>query len=232
MGEVQTQMGQALAVEAAKEPEQSFSIVILGAMNPRIHHPLWYQQHNLISDAETAEATSEKNELIVLPQLAQFTASGINIICQQARWDIRTNLMSLRARIMEMAARIFDELLPETPVNLYAFNNDFHLKTKVPQVKQAISGRLASAGFQLSLPRIEAASLILSHEGPDKGQVNIRIEGSNRSPSEVFVGTNANHPVTTAGKFNIRPMLDRDYDADFQSAKLYADNVVKLIDGD
>jgi hypothetical protein len=65
-----------------REPEQQvFSVVILGNFNPKIFHPLWYAQNELIAKQEIDEAddvlcSSEVSSSI----LTGFTSKSNSIV--------------------------------------------------------------------------------------------------------------------------------------------------------
>src|SRR5258708_407316 len=114
-----------------------FSIVALGPMNPRLHHPLWYKVIGAISEDEQAAALAAPN-LVVLPPLSRFEVSGITIGCQENRWEISTEQSSLRSRIKDIACLVFQKLF-ETPIQLFGFNNNFQMETSVPNVRKCLS---------------------------------------------------------------------------------------------
>ena len=68
------------------EPAELYSIVIVGSMNPRIHHPAWYEAVKILS----AEEASAASLVACTPMASQFQLPGLNIICLQDRWEIQT----------------------------------------------------------------------------------------------------------------------------------------------
>jgi len=99
---------------------EAFSITIDGRMNPRIHHPTWYQLTGSLSKEEM-EASVEKGNLIVSSTLSEFHAPKFSVICQRERWEIHTKMQDARARILGIALKTFDDLLPQTSVQAFQF---------------------------------------------------------------------------------------------------------------
>src|SRR5438045_1287998 len=93
-----------------------YSVVLTGHMNAPIHHPYWYRHEGLITEAEEQEAV-KSDKLILLPQLSQFFAGSIEVLCQEGRWEIKTSDSSSADRIRQIAVRLFDGVLPHTPVS-------------------------------------------------------------------------------------------------------------------
>lgn len=204
-----------------------FSIVVLGAMNPRLHHPIWYKQQRLIDDAELNQSLTK--EMICLAEASQFTAAGMYISCNLDRWDIRTTDLALRPRILEIARTIFDTSLPETPSGLFAFNNDFHRMTELTDVKRILGELVAGGCFGLS-PEVLSGAMFFTVAVPDGGEMRIRIDPSPQGPDFVSVKVNANHPVKVPpGRFNLGPLLDKFYESDYQMAARYAEDIVKSL---
>jgi hypothetical protein len=99
------------------------SIVVVGAMNPRIHHPLWYNLVGIIDHKETDYAL-ERDDLICTPPISKFLTSQFLIICQQDRWEIQTKVFNKSKEIISVAKRVFD-ILDETPIQNFGFNFNF-----------------------------------------------------------------------------------------------------------
>jgi hypothetical protein len=215
--------------EAQKE-SQGFSIVILGAMNPRIHHPLWYRHHGLITESEMMESLSTNSQPVFLPQIAQFKSAGMQFSCVTERWDVRVTDEGLRGRMAEIAATIFDKLLPETPVQVFGFNNEFHLTAGRREVKRKLVERVVKRGFDLSFPGLDGAMFAFTISAVDDATTTVRAEPSDHSPDEIFVAVNANRPVkATTSHFALKPLFDQHYDNDFEAAKGYAQSLLHAL---
>ena len=104
-----------------------YSVVVVGAMNPAIHHPQWYEVVGMLTAAEAQDAL-RGDALVVVPQLAQFQAAALQIQCTPARWQVNTADTEQRGRIIDLAATTF-ERLGETPISAYGLNARFDVTT-------------------------------------------------------------------------------------------------------
>src|SRR5438876_11097010 len=126
------------------ESTESFQIVILGTMNPRLHHPLWYKAIGLLNEDELRASVSAP--LTCSQEGSVFHVLGIQISCAPDRWDIATNLVALRPRILGIAKEVFTRL-HETPIPLFAFNNDFIMSAGHRNVLETLIETVARTGI-------------------------------------------------------------------------------------
>src|SRR6202030_1678960 len=100
-----------------------WSIVVIGLMNPAIHHPSWYQSMQLLDKQEVdyAGSASALVPIVLAPQIAQFAVQEFKIVCLSNRWEIQTQRPEAVDRILKVASRVF-EILDHTPVNAFGFN--------------------------------------------------------------------------------------------------------------
>ncbi|SRR5260221_4496034 len=222
-----------MAEETNKEPHlptDDVSIVVVGGMNPRIHHPLWYKMQNLISEAECAAAIA--GPLVLAPDYAQFQFGEIRISCNLGRWDIRTTELANRGRILDISKTMFDTALPQTPVGLFAFNNDALRKTAVSDVSKVLGERAEQLGFAFPR-RPDGASYKLTFAGTDGGPIHVSIDTPADFPGYVAIRVNSNHPIDLSKKppgiFNMGPMMSEHFEPDHATAKSFADGVVRAI---
>jgi hypothetical protein len=206
-------------------PPAGFGIVLLGAMNPRLHHPLWYKLIGLIDEAEAAEAMA--GSLIVTPQISQFQTSKLQLTATSERWELHTQDPELRDRVAKMAATTFDEKLHETPISLFAFNNNFYLKAAGNDIAKSMASKLEKS-LGLSFPNLQATSTMFVLTG-DGGPINIRIEPSTRGSDEIFVAVNSNHAVTSSsGYFKLSEVFGQTLNTDCELARKYAKEIVDV----
>jgi hypothetical protein len=128
-----------------------FSIVLLGTMNPRIHHPVWYKLVGIFTEEEIAEALQAAS-VICIPPLAQFNVKDIVIKCQSDRWEIHTTERDELNQIREVTAKVFDELLKHTRLSKVGLNFDYKREAQASNVSRFLAGRLAEATRGMGLP--------------------------------------------------------------------------------
>jgi hypothetical protein len=109
-------------------------IAIDGTMNPTVHHPTWYQLIGLLSWEDTAFATVGRH-LLVTPSLSTFRVPAFALRCKRERWEIRTSSREARTRILNVALKTFDDLLPQTPITGFHFT--FTFSVEVPYERAA-----------------------------------------------------------------------------------------------
>jgi hypothetical protein len=208
-------------------PSRLHSIIVVGAMNPAIHHPLWYRHHDLLSEPEASTALVS---LITFPALARFTFGSCQVFCRQDQWEIRTTDSDLRPRILDIAARLFDNLLPQTPMASFAFNNESYHAITI-EAPSALAWILLKGGLPAP-PQLESVTFSLEARGPNGSRTSFRIEPSVRSAEEVYVAVESKHSIQRGGGidvFSLRPLLDRFYDADLKEAQSYATALVQVL---
>ena len=95
------------------EQKDTYAIVLLGGMNPRIHHPSWYRFVNLFNEEEADLAIEEGKEVHDRkPNSLQIETPKVTIICQDNRWEIRTFDPNQVQRIQDITSKLFDEIVP------------------------------------------------------------------------------------------------------------------------
>lgn len=213
--------------ESGGSSTELFTVVVTGAMNPAIHHPSWYQQHQLLSQAEASEALSSGS--VTGPILARLTFASCEIFCVQQEWRIRTSSSALHQRVVEIAAKTFDELLRHTPVSSFAFSHGSYHGTD-SEVGPALVGMAMRGGFP-ALPDLTEASVAFQVHSATGQRASLRIEPSLRSPREVFVHVEHAHPIQReAGQeFLLQPLLAQFYDADVSESRAYSSAVVEAL---
>jgi hypothetical protein len=102
------------------EPD-AFSIVVLGALTPPIHHPLWYTDAGLLTPAEADEALRSPTFLCTR-DAAEFSFGGLRVRCTRSRWSVHAT--GLLDRLLDLAARTHARLR-DTPVTGFGLNFDY-----------------------------------------------------------------------------------------------------------
>jgi hypothetical protein len=205
---------------------ETYAIQVVGAMNPSIHHPLWYQHHGLLSETEVSGALPS---LITSPPFALFTFAGCTIQCRQDQWTIITSDANCRGRILDIAARVFDDLLAHTPVTSFALNNAFH-HLLTTEARPALARVLLEGGLP-PVPQPDTATFAFAATGPNASRISFRVEPSVSSPVAVFVALESNYPIQsgTGIEFALRPLLERSYDSDLRQAQVYVAALVQTL---
>lgn len=129
-------------------------------MNPRIHHPKWYESVGLFSAVEVAP-TVQNQPVVLTAFFSQFVVGDIIIKCIPDRWDIATSNPEQINRIREIAERLFDGLLPHSPVSAIGLNFQYTRETAEADATAFIAGVLSDAAARVGAPAASGGELIL-----------------------------------------------------------------------
>jgi hypothetical protein len=194
-----------------------YSVVVVGAMNPAIHHPQWYEAVGMLT-AEEAQDAVRGGALVIVPQVAQFQAAGLQIQCTPARWQINTSDQQQRTRIIDIAAVTFQRL-GETPISAYGLNERFALTIGSEHAIEMLGAQLSKGPVDLSFEgsRPDFESLAISYgmypitlEGQPNVQRQLKatIARATHGPDAIIVAFNMHHTMAARPEFS-RFELDR-----------------------
>lgn len=193
---------------------QFFSVVVIGHMNPLIHHPSWYGQFQLLTDEEVKEAVERNSgsaiSLSMSPDRTAFHCGGFQVLCEKTAWGIHCSDPTLRQRALKMGARVFD-LLYHTPVEGYAFTSVFHRATNLKHVGRRIAEMLDQSPLGLQWAESPGATATCQFdETSETYERSVAIEQSSRSPESIFVGFRTMYSAPkVSGPFDLTPLLER-----------------------
>jgi hypothetical protein len=135
---------------AMKVPDDSFNIVVMGAMNPRIHSPAWYHYNKMISQEEMEQAVKSPKTMALLP-ISHVDLTNFAITCHEDKWIIETATLQMFGRLKEITISVFDELLKHTPTSAMGFNFRYHRTTDNENVGERLAVMLSEAGFGIAI---------------------------------------------------------------------------------
>lgn len=203
-----------------------FSVVLAGAMNPRIHHPSWYRSMGLIDETEEKIATADSN-MFLIPNLSQLGFGDFKIICQDGRWEIRVSNSNNAARLIDIASNIFDNLLKHTPVTAFGINFIVERDTRATSVSEVLAGFIAATPLGLDDTGASGADIVLKRISGGR-VVTITIRQS-KNPANVIVSHSFEYAIEVKKLmefFEIRERLEDRFPKDFQEATSQVDAVI------
>ena len=210
------------------EESEFYGIVIIGKMNPRIHHPAWYLMFELIDEKEADVATSSK-ETFCTPPIAQIDAGAFNIICQENRWEVQTSTPSLLKRLQEIPAKVFDELLNHTPLSALGFNFNFAKTTKCENVEEYLAECVASTDLGLSNDSLHSGEIVLRRLVDSQRHVVVKITGSSEHLVNVHNNYEYKFQQQEMKSFNLGETISTRYDDDYSNAVAQTASIVNAI---
>lgn len=208
------------------------SIVVVGAMNPRIHQPHWYATAGIIS-AEELQVGDDS--LIAVPRITQFSLDHIRIACQDDRWDLFAEGEDSFSRAAEIASLTWGKL-PETPVSSYGFNFFASFSAGEDIACSYLCSLLPSSMLKLGLNPTAAEYKVIGVEG-GLGQVTVDLRPSDQAGSAIMASINYHFmPDESAGYFDLGAALSTGYELCLENAKkkhsIIEGSIFPLIDSD
>jgi hypothetical protein len=201
------------------DDRELYNIVVIGAMNPRIHSPAWYSQYKLISEDEFKAATLSPGTMLTA-QVAQFRFKEMTMLCLPDRWEIKTTRRSDADRIVTITQRIFDDLLMHTPVVAVGFNFIYSKKTDATNVARLLASRLVQLPFGLTGWAADSGEFSI-RRFPNSGSNGLAIGPSPEadSPSHVSISINYEYRLVEEGQFKLEEKVFPKYPADRADAE-------------
>jgi hypothetical protein len=209
--------------------KETYSIVVIGAMNPRIHVPGWYLHVGLIDKSEWEEANNAQSALMT-PQVSQLEFKGIRITCLPGRWEIITENSQNLDRIRSLTAKVFDELLMHTPLIMTGFNFTYQRATKVENVAHHVASQLAQMPFGLKDIQRDSGEFVIRRISKDQsGLVSVGPSTDPEAASHVTISINYEYKCTIPGQFSLEDTILSRYSSDQKEAEGRASLIVKAI---
>ncbi len=198
-----------------KSSPDAISIVVVGAMNPRIHQPHWYAATNIISNDELQIGDSS---LIAVPRITQFSLDHIKITCQDDRWDLFAEGEASFSRAVEIASLTWNKL-PETPVISYGFNFFATFSVGEGLASSSLCSLLPSPMLELGFHPSAAEYKIVGVED-GLGQVTVDLRPSDQAGTAITASINYHFtPEKLEGYFDLGSELKTDFELCLENAK-------------
>ena len=202
------------------------SIVIVGAMNPSIHHPSWYKIFDLISPDELSFAL-EKEQCICTSQVTRFRIPAFEIICQDERWEIKTFEKGARDRILDVACRVF-KLLDHTPVRACGHNSILFHKTSLNSVHDFLSTKVLAANIGFVRGDKNSAEIhFKSWSGDTETNVRVAPHAQEKDVAQIYV--NSHRKIVETGHFDLEPILRVSFKHHSQEVEKQVESIKKSL---
>lgn len=203
------------------------AVVVLGAMNPAIHHPAWYHIMSIITEPEYKKSLS--HPVVVSPPVAQFVSDGFSIVCLPDRWQVLSDTPDA-TRIVALAKKTFD-ILDHTPVTAYGINHDFHVET-AKQISPTLMTIVRQTDLPFPLNEVGTAAITYIAEVKNCTFQTV-VSVSPRGPNFLYVQNNVHFPILPSEdaikKFDLGPLLEDAFQGHEERVQLMVSNLVKAI---
>ena len=212
--------------------KEMYSIVVVGNMNPMIHHPKWYQSYDLLSPSECDESLKD-SETFILHRLAQFTIPAFTITCEIGKWQIRTDNVSERERILQVAKRVFGhDLLYHTPVASFGLNCDYEVNSNMPNIGEILAQKVSTVGLEAELDGNCTSSMTFRCQQESR-IINITVRPVPAVSSAVHVGSNTHYTIQGPGvQFDLGVLLDQHFQLDYDAAYARTYRIIASLQGE
>jgi hypothetical protein len=198
-----------------EQSPESISIVVIGAMNPRIHQPHWYSAAAIIHDDEMQAALQS---LISVPRITQFAIDHVRITCQDDRWDLLAEGKESYSRGVDIAVSTWNKL-HETPIISYGFNFFANYTLATINAGNLLSSLLPPRISELVVNPVGSEFKIIGIE-PDLGQTTVDLRPSDQSDAAITASINYHFtPDDNAGYFDLGSALNEKFFLCLESAK-------------
>ena len=100
--------------------EKQLSIVLIGHFNPKIFHPQWFADHEIISNADLRYII-ENRDVLTHKQLSQFSSSWFILEVTESRLHLTTTQEAYFEMLLDFISATFS-ILHHTPISMLGIN--------------------------------------------------------------------------------------------------------------
>ena len=204
----------------AQDPSTTVSLVVTGAMNPRIHHPAWYRAIDAISkDAE--QLALNDSEMIVMEVHAQFKTAEYRIVCEPDKWTIQSSESGAEKQFADLARIVFDVNLHETPVHAFGLNKTMHVATPCENVGERLGVGITNADLGVENFGASSGTFEVKRAREDGCRIKFQVQPSTHDDKFVFGYLNYHYtiPVQKDRHFSLGDLVDKHISEDMAEAE-------------
>jgi hypothetical protein len=208
--------------------KDTYAVVVLGGMNPRIHHPSWYRLVGLF-DQKEAELATQSPLMVITPPVSVIKTQTLTISCQEMRWEISTSEPAEVQRIQEITARLFDDILVHTPVSTIGFNFNYRRVTIAPDVARCLASVLVNVPLGLKAAHATSGELILRRTFDDHTAL-VNVQPASDDKQTVLSFYNFEYHFKHEGFFKMGDVIAKRYGVDKDESEEQTKLIVAAID--
>lgn len=173
---------------------QEFVLVVRGALNPKIFHPLWFEKSKLLGAGEAEKADLK----VVHESFSQFSLEWMTLQVTTDRLVVVTKDEGSEALLLDLLAGMF-RLLRHTPITALGINRIVHYITDSVDKWHAIGHKLVPKdeiwNGLLQEPGTRSVTIQGKHPKDQPGSINVRVEPSLRFPNGIYIDVNDHYEV-------------------------------------
>ncbi|MEW6376033.1 MAG: hypothetical protein AB1502_09645 [Thermodesulfobacteriota bacterium] len=168
------------------------SIVLLGAFNLAIFHPLWFKINQLIRPEEADAAKLE----VTHPAVSIFSLEWFKLQVEMERFVVETTDKANFGPISDLVLGTFS-ILDHTPVRALGINRMMHFKMESIEEWHAFGHMLAPKDVWhgiMDRPGLRSLTMDDPRDDP-AGYIRVRIEPLNRVDPGIFIEVNNHYEI-------------------------------------
>ncbi|MFO1349354.1 MAG: hypothetical protein U1F68_01180 [Gammaproteobacteria bacterium] len=191
-------------------------IVLIGAFNPAIFQPKWFQGHKLIQDTEADAAQIE----VIHNEITIFSLKWVRFEITRNSFVARSNDPSHFDPLRDIVVSVF-QLLEHTPISKIGLNHNIFFKLQSEDAWHQIGHTLAPKEIwmkYLKNPGLKNLTIEASRNDDFQGYINVTIQPPTRNVVSIAIndhyeigngdGRNASDIVTTQWRSSIDYALE------------------------
>ena len=216
---------------APKLGVQGTTIVLIGSFNPRIFHPLWFSQQELVPPSE-ADGADVK---LIHEQASALKMGPFSLQVFTDRFQANVVEPQDSVPLRDLVVGTFT-VLQHTPIEQMGINRQLHFVKDGPFSWEAFEEALVpKTDVWRSLSNVSTRIVELRSDREDddasEGFVGVRVEPSVREPGGVYMQVNDHYEVTTDetphGAEDIIGLLAKQFEKSLQRAKVISVQVLE-----
>jgi hypothetical protein len=221
------------------EPKSSnVAIVLLGSFNPAIINPDWLVLNEVIGKIQA----EDREIALITPQFSGFRVSTYQYQGTPERFAVIFE-SAPHVELQDAVSKIFQELLPHTPVHQLGINRSAHFSVGSEEKRNAIGRKLAptepwgmwSEEWKDRLPPGRGGMINLSVQESFPGDPHNRRITATVQPSlliadniGIFVAINDNYVLTENTGFAAASLLTERFESSVQRSEWIIDQIMRL----
>jgi hypothetical protein len=183
--------------------KDAFSIVVLGAMNPPIHHPQWYAEVGILTQVEADQALRSPG-FTCAADATELVFGAVHLRCSRSRWSLGTTRVDMVERMLDIAVSTHDRL-HDTPVTGFGLNFDCVREVSGPDALAVLVHVAQSAPLGL-LPDGALGAAIRYRRRFGDGVVTVVINPVD-SPRHMEVKNNYHQELVAVGQVKLGALI-------------------------
>ena len=165
--------------EISDLPEfEGVSIVLVGAVNPAICHPIWFQNQGLIPEKMASDASQNA---IVSREVAQWQSGWLSVQVLQNLFQARCDVPPSYEALRDFACGTF-EVLRHTPISKMGLNIHAHFKLPSEEIWHRCGHRLVPKAIWSKVLDTPGMNSVAIKESRADGHVLITAQPSVKFP--------------------------------------------------